>query len=122
MSKHLKSIPGSIVSPKGFLASGVFCDIKRLGTAASAGMDFEVPATQELLHGFLSVPIAGKPQSTVLVPDRHGNRVGAAGAAIVGHLDLKGGVAVEGHGRERVGDVSNGGLSVEGCPVSGEGQ
>lgn len=26
------SIPGSIVAPKGFRASGVFCDIKRLGT------------------------------------------------------------------------------------------
>jgi len=32
MSKNLKSIPGSIVAPQGFLASGVFCDIKRLGT------------------------------------------------------------------------------------------
>jgi glutamate N-acetyltransferase/amino-acid N-acetyltransferase len=27
-----KAIPGSITAPKGFLASGVFCDIKRLGT------------------------------------------------------------------------------------------
>ena len=27
-----KEIPGSIVAPKGFLAGGVFCDIKRLGT------------------------------------------------------------------------------------------
>src|ERR1051325_5014590 len=26
------AIPGSITAPKGFLASGVFCDIKRLGT------------------------------------------------------------------------------------------
>src|SRR6201997_5023595 len=25
-------IPGSITAPQGFLASGVFCDIKRLGT------------------------------------------------------------------------------------------
>jgi glutamate N-acetyltransferase/amino-acid N-acetyltransferase len=32
MSKQLKSVPGSIVAPQGFLASGVFCDIKRLGT------------------------------------------------------------------------------------------
>ena len=33
MSKiTFKEIPGSIVAPKGFLASGVFCDIKRLGT------------------------------------------------------------------------------------------
>ncbi|MBI2927204.1 MAG: bifunctional glutamate N-acetyltransferase/amino-acid acetyltransferase ArgJ [Verrucomicrobia bacterium] len=29
---NLKSIPGSIVAPRGFRASGVFCDIKRLGT------------------------------------------------------------------------------------------
>jgi len=28
----LKSVPGSIIAPQGFLASGVFCDIKRLGT------------------------------------------------------------------------------------------
>jgi len=33
MSKNpFKEISGSIVAPKGFLASGVFCDIKRLGT------------------------------------------------------------------------------------------
>jgi glutamate N-acetyltransferase/amino-acid N-acetyltransferase len=30
--KSFKGIPGSIVAPQGFLASGVFCDIKRLGT------------------------------------------------------------------------------------------
>src|SRR6516164_6785341 len=30
--KPFKEIPGSIVAPQGFLASGVFCDIKRLGT------------------------------------------------------------------------------------------
>ena len=29
---QFKEIPGSIVAPQGFLASGVFCDIKRLGT------------------------------------------------------------------------------------------
>jgi len=29
---QFKEMPGSIVAPKGFLASGVFCDIKRLGT------------------------------------------------------------------------------------------
>ncbi|MBM3870792.1 MAG: bifunctional glutamate N-acetyltransferase/amino-acid acetyltransferase ArgJ [Verrucomicrobia bacterium] len=28
----VKVIPGGVVAPKGFLASGVFCDIKRLGT------------------------------------------------------------------------------------------
>ena len=33
MSKlKYKIVPGAIVAPKGFLASGVFCDIKRLGT------------------------------------------------------------------------------------------
>src|SRR5476649_2255939 len=32
MKKTFKEIPGSIVAPKGFRASGVFCDIKRLGT------------------------------------------------------------------------------------------
>jgi glutamate N-acetyltransferase/amino-acid N-acetyltransferase len=32
MKMKFKEIPGSIVAPKGFLASGVFCDIKRLGT------------------------------------------------------------------------------------------
>jgi glutamate N-acetyltransferase / amino-acid N-acetyltransferase len=32
MKKSFKEISGSIVAPKGFRASGVFCDIKRLGT------------------------------------------------------------------------------------------
>jgi glutamate N-acetyltransferase/amino-acid N-acetyltransferase len=32
MKKVFKEIPGSIVAPLGFQASGVFCDIKRLGT------------------------------------------------------------------------------------------
>jgi glutamate N-acetyltransferase/amino-acid N-acetyltransferase len=33
MSKNpFKKIPGSIVAPQGFLAGGVFCDIKRFGT------------------------------------------------------------------------------------------
>src|SRR5271170_5726022 len=32
MKKPFKEISGSIVAPKGFLASGVFCDIKKLGT------------------------------------------------------------------------------------------
>src|SRR6059036_2763874 len=32
MKPKLKAIGGSIVAPQGFLASGVFCDIKRLGT------------------------------------------------------------------------------------------
>jgi glutamate N-acetyltransferase/amino-acid N-acetyltransferase len=32
MKNPFKEIPGSIVAPKGFRASGVFCDIKKLGT------------------------------------------------------------------------------------------
>jgi glutamate N-acetyltransferase / amino-acid N-acetyltransferase len=32
MKQKLKLIDGSIVAPQGFLASGVYCDIKRLGT------------------------------------------------------------------------------------------
>jgi glutamate N-acetyltransferase/amino-acid N-acetyltransferase len=32
MKKSFKEISGSIIAPLGFLASGVFCDIKRLGT------------------------------------------------------------------------------------------
>jgi glutamate N-acetyltransferase/amino-acid N-acetyltransferase len=32
MKKSFKEVLGSIVAPKGFLASGVFCDIKKLGT------------------------------------------------------------------------------------------
>ena len=32
MDKRFKVIAGSVTAPAGFLASGVFCDIKRLGT------------------------------------------------------------------------------------------
>lgn len=32
MKRSFKSVPGSIVAAKGFQTSGVFCDIKRLGT------------------------------------------------------------------------------------------
>src|SRR5512134_863559 len=32
MKTKLTEVPGSIVAPQGFLAAGVFCDIKRLGT------------------------------------------------------------------------------------------
>jgi glutamate N-acetyltransferase/amino-acid N-acetyltransferase len=32
MKTQFKEIPGSVVAPQGFLASGVFCDIKKLGT------------------------------------------------------------------------------------------
>jgi glutamate N-acetyltransferase/amino-acid N-acetyltransferase len=49
-----KHIPGSIVAPQGFLAAGVFCDIKRLGTGKGSNKGpkhdlalllSEVPAT-----------------------------------------------------------------------------
>lgn len=54
MALKLKSIPASIVAPKGFLASGVFCDIKRIGTGKGSNKGqkrdlalivSEVPAT-----------------------------------------------------------------------------
>jgi glutamate N-acetyltransferase / amino-acid N-acetyltransferase len=54
MKKHFKEIPGSIVAPVGFLASGVFCDIKKLGTGKGSNKGqkrdlalivTEVPAT-----------------------------------------------------------------------------
>jgi glutamate N-acetyltransferase/amino-acid N-acetyltransferase len=54
MSKQFKNVTGSIVAPKGFLASGVFCDIKRIGTGKGSNKGkkrdlalivSEVPAT-----------------------------------------------------------------------------
>ncbi len=54
MKTKFKEIPGSIVAPTGFLASGVFCDIKRLGTGKGSNKGqkrdlalivSEVPAT-----------------------------------------------------------------------------
>jgi glutamate N-acetyltransferase/amino-acid N-acetyltransferase len=54
MKQSFKSIPGSITAPQGFLASGVFCDIKRLGTGKGSNKGkrrdlalilSEVPAT-----------------------------------------------------------------------------
>src|SRR5271169_3652835 len=55
MSKiKFKEIKGSIIAPRGFLASGVFCDIKRLGTGKGSNKGpkrdlalivSEVPAT-----------------------------------------------------------------------------
>ena len=54
MKMNMKQIPGSIVAPQGFLASGVFCDIKRLGTGKGSNKGqkrdlalivSEVPAT-----------------------------------------------------------------------------
>src|SRR3954447_21515203 len=32
MKSQFEVIPGSVTAPRGFLAAGVFCDIKRLGT------------------------------------------------------------------------------------------
>ena len=52
--KSFKEIPGSIVAPQGFRASGVFCDIKKLGTGKGSNKGLkrdlalivsEVPAT-----------------------------------------------------------------------------
>jgi glutamate N-acetyltransferase/amino-acid N-acetyltransferase len=54
MKRLFKEIPASIVASKGFLASGVFCDIKRLGTGKGSNKGkkrdlalivSEVPAT-----------------------------------------------------------------------------
>jgi glutamate N-acetyltransferase/amino-acid N-acetyltransferase len=54
MKKLFKEVSGSIVAPQGFLASGVFCDIKRLGTGKGSNKGrkrdlaliiSEVPAT-----------------------------------------------------------------------------
>ena len=54
MKKSFRKIPGSIVAPRGFLAGGVFCDIKRLGTGKGSSKGrkrdlalivSEVPAT-----------------------------------------------------------------------------
>lgn len=54
MPKTFKTIPGSVTAPKGFLASGVYCDIKRIGTGKGSNKGrkrdlalilSEVPAT-----------------------------------------------------------------------------
>src|ERR1700751_893941 len=54
MNVKLRDVPGSIVAPKGFRSSGVFCDIKRLGTGKGSNKGkkrdlalilSEVPAT-----------------------------------------------------------------------------
>src|SRR4026209_952981 len=54
MPKNFKTTPGSVTAPQGFLASGVFCDIKRLGTGKGSNKGrkrdlalivSEVPAT-----------------------------------------------------------------------------
>src|SRR5437660_5031955 len=54
MKAKFRTVPGSIVAPKGFLSSGVFCNIKRLGTGKGSAKGrkrdlalivSEVPAT-----------------------------------------------------------------------------
>src|SRR5512137_197684 len=54
MKTSFASVPGSVTAPQGFLASGVFCDIKRLGTGKGSNKGSkrdlalivsEVPAT-----------------------------------------------------------------------------
>src|SRR6266699_1082931 len=54
MKTKFARITGSIVAPRGFLASGIFCDIKRLGTGKGSDKGMkrglalivsEVPAT-----------------------------------------------------------------------------
>src|SRR5438046_4549566 len=54
MNKQFRRISGSVVAPQGFLAAGVFCDIKRLGTGKGSNKGqkrdlalivSEVPAT-----------------------------------------------------------------------------
>jgi glutamate N-acetyltransferase/amino-acid N-acetyltransferase len=36
MRIKLKTVPGSVVAPQGYRASGIFCDIKRLGTGSGS--------------------------------------------------------------------------------------
>jgi glutamate N-acetyltransferase / amino-acid N-acetyltransferase len=54
MQTPFRAVPGSILAPRGFLASGVFCDLKRLGTGKGSSKGpkrdlalivSEVPAT-----------------------------------------------------------------------------
>src|SRR5262249_7566037 len=55
MSKPFKSIGGSIVAPRGFLASGGFCDIKRLGTGKGSAKGRQ----RELAPILSEVPASG---------------------------------------------------------------
>jgi glutamate N-acetyltransferase/amino-acid N-acetyltransferase len=57
MNRKLKSIPGSIVAPQGFLASGVYCDIKRLGTGK--GSDKGPKRDLALIVSEVSATVAG---------------------------------------------------------------
>jgi glutamate N-acetyltransferase/amino-acid N-acetyltransferase len=57
MKMNMKQIPGSIVAPRGFLASGVFCDIKRLGTGK--GSDKGQKRDLALIVSEVSATVAG---------------------------------------------------------------
>lgn len=57
MKMQLKEISGSIVAPRGFLASGVFCDIKRLGTGK--GSDKEQKRDLALIVSEVPAAVAG---------------------------------------------------------------
>ena len=54
MKEKFHSIPGSITAPQGFLAAGVFCDIKRLGTGKGANK----PGKRDLALILSEVPAA----------------------------------------------------------------
>src|SRR5881394_2594179 len=54
MPVRFTTIPGSIVAPKGFLASGVFCDIKRMGTGKGSNKGTK----RDLALIFSAVPAA----------------------------------------------------------------
>jgi glutamate N-acetyltransferase / amino-acid N-acetyltransferase len=79
MPKIFKTIPGSITAPKGFLASGVFCDIKRLGTGKGsqkgkkrdlALIISEVPAT--VAGMFTTNQVCAAPVKICIERVRHG--------------------------------------------------
>jgi glutamate N-acetyltransferase/amino-acid N-acetyltransferase len=57
MKTHFREIPNSIVAPKGFLASGAFCDIKRLGTGK--GSDKGPKRDLALIVSEVPAPVAG---------------------------------------------------------------
>ena len=57
MSKRFKSVNGSVVAARGFLASGVFCDIKRLGTGK--GSNKGPKRDLAILHSEVPCSVAG---------------------------------------------------------------
>jgi glutamate N-acetyltransferase/amino-acid N-acetyltransferase len=97
MKSKFIAIPGSITAPQGFLAAGVFCDIKRLGTGKGSIKPLkrdlalilsEVPATVAGLFTTsqvcaapvkVSVPRAGKARAQAIVVNS-GNANACTGA------------------------------------------